>query len=126
VSAAPLTAAEGARLAEEWIAAWNSHDLDRIMALYSPDVEFQTPTIIATMGIADGRVCGTQALREHFARGLERLPELRFEHEQTYLGVRSLAIVYRWHDGTPVAELHEYDEAGLIARVQALYQGLSW
>ena len=126
MSAAPLTAEDGARLAEEWIGAWNSHDVDRIIALYSPDVEFQTPTIIATMGIADGRVRGAEALREHFERGLERLPDLCFEHEQTYLGVRSLAIAYRWRDGTSVAELHEYDDAGLIARVQALYHGLSW
>lgn len=126
MSAAPLTQADSRRLAQEWIAAWNSHDLDAIMALYAPGVVFQTPTIIATLGVADGRVSGAEGLREHFARGLQRLPDLRFDLEAVYTGVRSIAITYRWADGTPVCELHEYDEEGLIERVQALYRGLSW
>ena len=113
-------------LAEESVAAWNAHDLEAIMALYSPQVVFQTPTIIDTLGIADGTVRGAERLREHFARGLGRLPDLRFDLDGVYAGVSSLAMTYRWADGTPVCELHEYGADGLIARVQALYSGLSW
>ncbi len=123
---APLEQDHGKRLAEEWIEAWNAHDLDAIMALYAPAIVFQTPTIIDTLGAADGIVRGRAGLREHFTRGLQRLPELHFELEQVYVGVRSIAITYHWSDGTPVAELHEYDEHALIERVQALYVGLSW
>jgi ketosteroid isomerase-like protein len=126
VSAERLSTQEGERLAQEWLEAWNAHDLEAIMGLYAPEVSFQTPTIIDTLGIPDGRVSGKEALREHFARGLERLPDLRFNRDQVYVGVRSLAITYAWADGTPVAELHEYDDDGLIERVQALYVGLSW
>ncbi len=126
MDAAPLAAEDGARLAGEWIAAWNAHDLGAIMALYAPGVVFQTPTVIDTLGIPDGRVVGIDALREHFERGLARLPDLRFELQDVYVGVRSLAITYRWRDGTPVCELHEYDAHELIERVQALYEGLSW
>ncbi|HEY7933225.1 MAG TPA: nuclear transport factor 2 family protein [Solirubrobacteraceae bacterium] len=122
----PLNAGEGQRLAEEFIAAWNAHDLDAIMALYAPEITFQTPTIIDTLGIPDGRVTGKESLREHFARGLDRLPDLHFELDQVYVGVRSLAIAYSWHDGTPVCELHQYADDGLIADVQALYRGLAW
>ncbi len=123
---APLIETRARELANEWIAAWNAHDLDAIMALYAPEVVFRTPTVITTMGIADGTVRGVAALREHFARGLARLPDLRFDLVGVYTGVRSVAITYRWHDGTPVCELHEYDEHELIERVQALYDGLSW
>ena len=125
-AAAPLGDADGRRLAAEWVAAWNSHDLDAIMALYAPEVIFQTPTVIDTLGLPDGVVRGVERLREHFARGLERLPDLRFELDGAYVGVRSLAIAYRWADGTPVCELHEYDGQERIERVQALYRGLSW
>jgi hypothetical protein len=113
-------------LAEEWVAAWNAHDLDAIMALYAPGIVFQTPTIIDTLGIPDGTVHGAERLREHFGRGLERLPDLRFDLDAVFAGVSSLAMTYRWADGTPVCELHEYDADGLIERVQALYAGLSW
>jgi ketosteroid isomerase-like protein len=123
---ATLTDARAHGLADEWIAAWNAHDLDAIMALYAPHVVFQTPTIITTMGIADGAVRGVEDLRQHFARGLARLPDLRFELAGVYTGVRAVAITYRWRDGTAVCELHEYDEGDLIERVQALYDGLSW
>jgi len=113
-------------LAEEWIAAWNEHDLGTIMSMYSPMVVFNTPTIIDTLGLQEGRIEGTERLREHFARGLERLPDLHFELEQIYTGVRAVAITYHWADGTPVCEVHEYDEQERIERVQALYHGLSW
>ncbi len=122
----PLSSLDAERLAGEWIAAWNSHELDTIMDLYSPQVSFQTPTIIDTLGIADGLVSGAGRLREHFARGLARIPDLHFDLEAVYVGVRSVAITYRWADGTPVCELHEYDPDERIGRVQALYRGLSW
>ncbi len=126
MSTGALTEERGRELGEEWVAAWNSHDLDAIIALYAPGVRFQTPTAIASLGIADGLIDGAERLREHFARGLARLPDLRFDIERIYVGVRSVAITYRWADGTPVAEVHEYDRDELIERVQALYVGLSW
>ena len=35
-----LTKDEGRSLAEEWIASWNSRDLDRILSHYTDDLEF--------------------------------------------------------------------------------------
>lgn len=122
----PFSDERARQLAEQWVAAWNAHDLEAILALYAPGVVFQTPTIIATMGIADGTVRGAGELHEHFARGLARLPDLRFDLDGVYADVRSIAMTYRWADGTPVCELHEYDDAERIERVQALYAGLSW
>jgi hypothetical protein len=126
VSGERLSQEEGERLAQEWLAVWNAHDLEAIMALYAPEIVFQTPTLIDTLGIPDGAVSGLEALREHFARGLARLPDLHFDLDQIYLGVRSIAIAYRWLDGTPVCELHEYDGEKRIERVQALYRDLTW
>ena len=34
------------RLVEEWMEAWNSRDLDRIMEHYAPSVEFEANTVI--------------------------------------------------------------------------------
>ncbi len=121
-----LSEQRAAELAHEWIEAWNEHDLEAILSLYAPGIVFQTPTIIDSLGIPDGRVEGLSDLREHFARGLRRLPDLHFTLEGIYTGVRSIAIAYRWADGTPVCELHEYDPQERIERVQALYRGLSW
>ena len=40
----PVIDLEWARtLATEWVAAWNSHDLERILAHYAHDVVFSSP-----------------------------------------------------------------------------------
>jgi ketosteroid isomerase-like protein len=38
------------RFASDWIAAWNSHDLDRILAHYEDDFEMTSPLIVALVG----------------------------------------------------------------------------
>lgn len=35
--------------AAEWIAAWNSHDLERILSHYAEDFEMASPLIIERM-----------------------------------------------------------------------------
>jgi len=44
--------------AAEWIAAWNSHDLDRILEHYSDDFEITTPMIKMAMGVDTGCLKG--------------------------------------------------------------------
>jgi ketosteroid isomerase-like protein len=53
-----LSEQRATELAAEWVAAWNAHDLNAIMDLYAPGIVFQTPTIIDSLGIPDGRVEG--------------------------------------------------------------------
>jgi ketosteroid isomerase-like protein len=34
---------EGDAFAEDWIAAWNAHDLDRVLSHYADDIVFLSP-----------------------------------------------------------------------------------
>jgi hypothetical protein len=77
----PHTAAEMRALAEQWIQAWNSRDLDRIMDHYAEDVEFEANTVIRRWQKADGKLRGVTELRNHFRLGLDLVPNLRFEME---------------------------------------------
>jgi hypothetical protein len=43
----PYAAADLAALGREWIGAWNSHDLERILALYAEDAEMTSDRIQA-------------------------------------------------------------------------------
>ena len=38
------------RFAAEWIAAWNSHDLETILSHYADDIVFRSPRIAVVMG----------------------------------------------------------------------------
>ena len=50
-----------AEFAADWEAGWNSHDLDRIMAHYSPDIVFRSKKAVALVG--NGEVRGHDARR---------------------------------------------------------------
>src|SRR5690349_13953582 len=124
---APRASGEAApdypRLAQEWIAAWNAHDLDRILAHYAEEVELVSPFVAKLTGGREAAVYGQAALRQYFARGLAAYPALRFELIRLFPGARSCVVQYRSIDGLMAAEVMEFDDRGRIARVLAHYAG---
>ena len=115
------TTMDFAVIAQDWIDAWNRHDLDRIMAHYCDDVELVSPIVIRLTGHSDGTVRGKAILREYFARGLETYPALRFDFIRLYPGVQRCVVEYRSLNGLMSAELMEFDAKGKISRVLAHY-----
>jgi hypothetical protein len=107
--------------AREWISAWNAHDLERILAHYSDDVELSSPLVAKLTGPSEGTIRGKAALRDYFARGLQAYPSLRFDLIRLYPGVRSCVVEYRSVDGLFSAELMEFDAQGKVRRVLAHY-----
>ena len=49
--------------AAEWLAAWNAHDLERILSHYAEGVTFLSP--VAARMTGNGRVEGKAALRAY-------------------------------------------------------------
>jgi len=116
-----MVAIDFPRQAQEWIAAWNAHDLDRILAHYAEDVELISPFVAKLTDRSEGVVRGKAALRDYFTRGLEAYPALRFDFMRLYPGVRSCVVEYRSVNGLMAAELMEFDAKGKISRVLAHY-----
>lgn len=48
--------------AEEWVTAWNAHDLERILGHYHYDFEIITPMIKMSLGIDTGSLVGKAAI----------------------------------------------------------------
>jgi len=105
--------------AQSWVEAWNGHDLDLILAHYSPEVIFQSPFAQELLG--DGCVVGIDSLRAYWRRGLDRQPNLHFEVIDVLLGYGSLTILYDNHRGQKVAETLVFGEDGLVTRAFACY-----
>ena len=108
-------------LACDWIAAWNARDLDRIMAHYSPDVEFQANTVVRRWNRPDGRLHGHAELREHFRLGLELAPALHFELLETFAAPGGYAVLYQRENGNRVLDVVQLDSQQRACHVQALY-----
>jgi SnoaL-like protein len=116
-----MTEADAQEFALEWIAAWNSHDLERILRHYTDDVEVTSPLVETILGPGHHTVRGKAALRSYWGPALERYPELRFTLYRAYAGVHSLVLHYKSVQGLVGAESLELDERGLVRRVLAHY-----
>ena len=81
--------------AEEWISAWNAHDIARILSHYTDDFEMSSSFIQKVVGDTSGTLRGKAAIEAYWRRGFERAPHLRFELLDTLLGIDSLALYYR-------------------------------
>jgi hypothetical protein len=109
------------RFVQSWLAAWNSHDLEKIMSFYRDDVALISPTARQLLGDPAGEVKGKEALRAYFEKGLQAYPHLRFELLDVMWGVSSVVLCFLNQKGTRTAELMELDPAGKITRVVANY-----
>jgi ketosteroid isomerase-like protein len=120
-----VKAADLDAFAAEWIAAWNAHDLDRILSHYAEDIVFRSPVIRQRFGKASGEVSGKDELRAYwsgaFAPGA---PTLRFELIAVLAGVDGGAIRYfSTTRDCEVVETFAFDDAGLVKRAAAFYAG---
>jgi GNAT superfamily N-acetyltransferase/ketosteroid isomerase-like protein len=109
------------QLAADWLAAWNQHDLDAIMAHYADDIEFTSPFVAPVLGDPGGVVRGKAALRDYFARALTAYPDLQFESDEVLIGVNSLALHYRSVKNLMAAEVMTFNAHHQIVRVLVHY-----
>ena len=108
---------------EEWIAAWNSHDLERILSHYAGDIVFLSP--IAQQLTGNGRVSGISALKSYWEKGLAAHPGLKFEFLSVLRGHECLTILYRNNRGQLVTEHFEFGAGGKVIRSFACYDDAS-
>lgn len=108
-------------VAREWIEAWNSHDLDRIMSHYDEGFEMRSPFIRTVVGEPSGMLRGKPAVRAYWERALALSPNLRFELVAVAAGVDSVAVNYRNQRGTNCIEVLEFAPSGKVTSARAHY-----
>jgi len=116
---APAGIGSARDFAAEWIAAWNSHDLDLILAHYADDVEFRSRKAVRLAG--SGILRGKTALRAYWAKALEAQPDLRFALRRVYLGHEILTLTYRNHRGVEASETFQFGSDGRVIRSAACH-----
>jgi ketosteroid isomerase-like protein len=109
------------KLATKWIAAWNSRDLEQVLALYSDDSEMTSPKIVA-LGFDDsGTLRGKDKLRAYWSKALTFRPKLHFTLVETFLSPDSVALLYHDEFGKQVCEYLRLDDAGKIRQASGNY-----
>ncbi|MFG1905649.1 nuclear transport factor 2 family protein [Kribbella sp. NPDC048928] len=107
--------------AQQWVAAWNAHDLDAVLSHFTDDAEFSSPVAAQLLPETEGVLRGKPAIRGYWAVGLEKIPDLHFEVVHVYTGVSTIVINYRNHTGALVSEVLELNNHGLVERGHGTY-----
>jgi hypothetical protein len=107
--------------AENWIAAWNSHDLDRILSHYADDFEMSSPVIRTIANEPSGTLKGLRAVGEYWQKALTLIPNLHFELLGVYTGANSVILHYNGHRGFS-AEFFLFGHDGKVISASAHYE----
>jgi hypothetical protein len=105
--------------AKEWIAAWNAHDLERILSHYDDDFEMNSPVIVS-FGEPSGMLKGKQAVGRYWAAALSKYPSLHFDLRHVLTGVSSVALIYEGVRGLSTEVFH-FAPSGKVLRAFAHY-----
>ena len=107
--------------AAEWIEAWNSHNLERILSHYTADFEMTSPGIIQIASEPSGTLKGKEAVGAYWAKALQLIPDLHFELITTLVGVSSVTLYYKGARGRLVAEVFHFGSDGKVTKAFAHY-----
>jgi len=87
-------------IAYEWFAAFNAHDLEKLLALYADDAQHYSPKLKLRQPETNGLIIGKEALRSWWRDSFDRLPTLRYEPVKFIAEHSSIFMEYtRYVDG---------------------------
>jgi uncharacterized protein (TIGR02246 family) len=115
----PCAAADLATLGREWIAAWNSHDLERVLSLYAEDSEMTSDKIPVFGFDPSGTLRGKDKIRAYWGTALKQLPNLHFDLIDTYVSPDSIVVFYQNERGAKICEYLRLDAEGKIKQGSA-------
>jgi ketosteroid isomerase-like protein len=87
-----MTKADAEAFAADWLAAWNDHDIESILAHFEDEVVFTSPLAAQLVPHSAGIVRGKQALRKYWTRAIDRIPALHFTLLGVYAGLDTIVI----------------------------------
>jgi len=114
-------AKKASEFAASWVEAWNSCDLDRIVAHYSDDVVYSSPLVRSIGGGNSNSIRGLVALRNYFSAALRKFPSLHFRLRAVYAGDEAVILLHDSVDGLVAGEKLKLNKKGQIFRVWVYY-----
>jgi hypothetical protein len=109
------------QFAQDWIEAWNAHDLNQVMSHYAENFEMSSPRIIDVAGESSGLLKGKAAVGAYWTIALQRIPELHFELVTSLVGVNSITLYYKGVRGQLAAEVFHFGPDLKVVKAFAHY-----
>ena len=108
-----------AALGRTWVEAWNTGDLERVLALYAEDAVMTSDRIPAMGFDASGTVRGKDSLRAYWGKALGLIPNLHFTVIDVFVSPDSVVVFYANERGMKICEYLRVNDAGLIVQGSA-------
>jgi ketosteroid isomerase-like protein len=108
-------------LVRDWLSAWNSRNIERLMNHYHENVELSSPTIVKRWNIATGKITGKEALRKHFEKGFEDIYHTSFELLGVLTGINGIVLIYRTGASGMAADVITLDENGKAITINSYH-----
>jgi hypothetical protein len=116
-----MTREEARQFADHWIAAWNKHDLEKILSHYTDDFEMTTPMIRQLLAIESGTLKGKNAVGDYWRAALQKIPDLKFSLIAAAAGINSVSIFYFSVMGKKAIETFFFNSEGKVFKALATY-----
>ncbi|QYK54325.1 MAG: nuclear transport factor 2 family protein [Fimbriimonadaceae bacterium] len=100
--------------AENWIADWNSRDLDRVLSHYAEEIVFTSPRALARLPKTEGTIRGIEQLRDYWAPLAEIRPNLKFSLKAVLETVNGCTVLYTDESSLLVAETMLFGADGKV------------
>ena len=76
-----MSSSSNETIALQWLAAFNEHHLENLLALYDDNAEHYSPKLKIRMPETNGIIFGKPALRKWWQDAFSRFPELHYKVE---------------------------------------------
>ena len=110
------------QFANEWISAWNAHNIEQVLTHYTDNFEMNSPKIVRIIGEPSGKLKGKAKVREYWTKALDRMPDHHFELITVLVGVESVTLYYHGVGRQPAAEVFHFNTYGKVVKAYAHYE----
>ncbi|QMW04855.1 nuclear transport factor 2 family protein [Spirosoma foliorum] len=100
------------QFADEWISAFNAHNLAAILDHYADELAFYSPFIPLLKFNESGCITSKRDLERYFQLGLATYPNLHFTLHNVFVGINTLSIYYTSVNDRLACEVFQLDKQG--------------
>jgi ketosteroid isomerase-like protein len=114
-----MSAQQNKEIAAKWFAAFNEHNLEKLLSLYSETAEHFSPKLKVRQPETNGLIKGKVALRAWWKDSFDRLPTLNYEVKKLTADEKQVFMEYIRHvkgeEDLRVGEVLEIRDGVIIA-----------
>lgn len=117
----PMSDIWGQEFANNWLVAWNSKDIEKIIEFYSDEIVLVSPAVKNVTGYQDGVIIKKSEIKDMWLKVFQQIPELQYSLVAVAVGIDSLTIHYTSSLCDMVADVLKFDRDWKIIKSCTYY-----